>query len=263
MFTRGLWITGIWWSLLIIITNNKLHAAPSMDSSLLYVQQAWEAQNRGDLQPAIQIYEAILKQGYCSAELYNNLGLAYAKMGQLGKAILQWERALHYQPYYTEAQHNLQAAQQHISRPITATPSIALVQGWLALRQTCSAQTWGFLFLLLWGLSWGLGVYLWKKNQETWKTQKETKVIIGLLALSLLIFVLGLGQQRQEQEQNIAIVIAKEAGLRPYPKLSSEEMEILSEGVRLRLIEEEGDWIKVELPNYLVGWVPNRLVERL
>lgn len=263
MFTRGLWIIGIWSLLLVIITNNKLHATPSIDSSLWYVQQALEAQNRGDLQPAINIYEAVLQQGYCSAELYNNLGLAYAKTGQLGKAILQWERALHYQPNYAAAQHNLQAAQQHIRRPVTATPPIALVRGWLALRQLCSAQTWGLLFLLLWGLSWGLAVYVWTKDKEAWKTQKASKIVIGCLVLSLLIMVLGVGQQMQEQEQNIAIVTAKEAGLRPYPELSSEEMEILSEGVRLRLMEEQGDWIKVELPNYLVGWVPKRLVERI
>ena len=263
MFTRGLWIIGMWWSVWAIMANNKLHAAPSLDSSLLYAQQAWEAQNRGDLQPAIKIYEAVLQGGYCSPELYNNLGLAYAKTGQLGKAILQWERALRYQPNYAEAQHNLQAAQQHIRRPVTATPPIALVKGWIALRQTFSAQTWGVLFLLLWSLIWGVGLYLRTKDKETWKTQKASKVVGGLLLLSLLIVVLGIGQQMQEQEQNIAIVTAKEAGLRPYPELSSEEMEILSEGVRLRLMDEQGDWIKVELPNYLVGWMPKRLVERI
>lgn len=261
MVTPTFWRQTISWafgSLLLALTS-IVHAETPQEQA----QTAWSAQQNGQTKRAIQQYEAVLKEGYYSAELYNNLGLAYAKQGILGQAIVQWERALRLQAQHPEAQHNLAVAQQHIRRPITATPSIALVQGWRYLHQLQSAQGWGILFLLLWSGSIVLVGYAWKQGKKDWKQQASSKWALSLLLFSLLPLSWGIAQQAQEQDKDIAIVIAKEAGIRPYPELSSEEMEILSEGVRLRKIEEEGEWVKVELPNYLVGWVPKSLIEEV
>ncbi|MGH1338493.1 MAG: hypothetical protein ACRBFS_20425 [Aureispira sp.] len=226
-------------------------------------QKAWEAQQNGQIKLAIQYYEEIVKEGYYSKELYNNLGLLYSQQGALGKAIVQWERALRLEAQNQEATHNLAVAQQHIHNPITATPSIAIVQSWRDLQQMQTAQAWGLLFLLLWSVSIGLLGYAWKMGKADWKKQITSKWALGVLLFSVLPLSLGVAQQAQEQERTIAIVIAKKAGLRPYPELSSEEMEVLSEGIRLRMVDEAGEWVKVELPNYMVGWVPKSLIEQV
>lgn len=245
---------------ILIMSNALAGLAEPIDKTL---QKAWEAQQNDQTKTTIQLYEEVLATGHYSTELYNNLGLAYAKQGALGKAIVQWERALHWDPQNQEAQHNLKAAQQHISHPITTTAPIALVQGWQHLQQTLSARSWGVIFLLLWVIICGLGGYAWKKGKTNWKSQKEIKWLLSLLLFSLLPLVLGLGQQAHEQTRNIAIVVVKKAGLRPYPELSSKEMEVLSEGIRLQMLEEQGEWVKVELPNYLVGWLPKSLIEQV
>lgn len=249
-------------SLLWLCQPSTIKATPT-DSLLSIAQQAVEAQQNGQDKTAIQSYEKVLAQGHYSAELYNNLGLAYAKQGTLGKAIVQWERALRWNAQSADAQQNLKAAQQYIARPITATPPIFLVRGWQQLHQWCSAKSWALLFLLFWGLAFVAFGLAWKKDPAHWKEQVASKVALGILVLSFVPLGLAWAQQNQEQETNVAIVIAKEAGLRPYPELSSKEMEVLSEGVRLYVLEQEGDWLKVELPNYLVGWVPKSLVERV
>lgn len=252
-----------WIGLLWIMGISGMVLANPTEQSLELAQTALQAQQNGQLEKAIQSYEQVLEQGYFSPALYNNLGLAYAKQGQLGQAIVQWERALRLEAHYSEAQHNLAAAQQHIAYPIPSTPPIALVQAWQTIHQSLSAQVWGFLFLLLWSSSLALGALAWKKGGAAWRSQQEVKIALAIVLFSLLPLTLGIAQQSHEQEKRVAIVVAEQAGLRPFPELSSEEMEILSEGIRLRLLEEEGEWVKVELPNYLVGWVPRSLIEQV
>lgn len=252
------WVCLLW----IMVISGGVLANPT-EQSLQLAQTALQAQQNGQLKKAIQNYKQVLEQGYFSPALYNNLGLAYAKQGQLGQAIVQWERALRLEAQYPEAQHNLKVAQQHINHPIPSTPPIALVQAWQKLYQSLSAQAWGILFLLLWSSSLALGALAWKKGGAAWKSQQATKIALGIVLFSLLPLTLGIAQQAHEQEKRVAIVVAEQAGLRPFPELSSEEVEILSEGIRLRLLEEEGEWAKVELPNYLVGWVPKSLIEQV
>lgn len=262
MFLPMCWIPK-WFCLILLMGMSGLALANPTEQNLQQAQTAFQAQQNGQLEKAIQNYGQVLQQGYFSPALYNNLGLAYAQKGQLGKAIVQWERALKLEAQYTEAQHNLAAAQQYIHHPISATPSIALVQVWQNIHQSLSAQTWGFLFLLLWSSSLALGAFAWKKGGNAWKSQQEIKLALGIFVVSWLPLTLGMSQQAQEQEKGIAIVVAEQAGLRPFPELSSEEMEILSEGIRLKILEQDREWVKVELPNYLVGWVPKSLIEQV
>ena len=49
---------------------------------------------KNDYASAIQIYEALLKEGE-AAEVYYNLGNSYYKAGDIAKAILNYERALY------------------------------------------------------------------------------------------------------------------------------------------------------------------------
>jgi tetratricopeptide (TPR) repeat protein len=234
-----------------------------IDSALQQAQEALEAQQNGQMANAIARYEQVLQQGYYSANLYNNLGLAYAKQGQLGRAIVQWERALRQEPLNEDAQHNLRAAQQHIARPITATEPIALVKFWRGLHHQATAEAWGWLFVLLWSMAVLAMGYAWQAAGAAWRSHVGTKIALVVLLLSSLPLSLGLAQQAQEQERGTAIVVAQQAGMRPYPELSSEEMEVLSEGVRVQIIDTDGEWVKIQLPNYLVGWLPKSLLEQV
>ena len=58
---------------------------------------------------AIEIYEALLQQGE-SGEVYYNLGNAYFKQDELGRAILNYERALLLQPGNADISANLDIA---------------------------------------------------------------------------------------------------------------------------------------------------------
>ena len=80
-------------------------------------QQARDAYSNGDYVQAISIYETMTQEGE-SDELYYNLGNAYYKNNQIGKAILNYERALRLNPSYDDAAFNLQLANEKIQDKI-------------------------------------------------------------------------------------------------------------------------------------------------
>lgn len=222
--------------------------------------KAFEAQSKGKHATAIQYYEQILAQDQAAVNLYNNLALAYINNQELGKGIVQLERALRLSPNNPIALQHLQAAQQKIETPIPAIQSLFFIRWWRALAASFSNTTWAIIGLLicwigaaLWGRSWWLA-----SDTKKWRT-----IAFVLFAISGLCFALGNHQRAQLLDQQVAIVIKKEIGLRAAPNLSSDEIAYASEGIKVRILETQEQWAQVELPNKLLGWVPLEFVERV
>ena len=63
---------------------------------------------QGDFKEAISGYEALVRAGQWSANLFYDLGNAYFRTGDFGRAILNYERALALERHHPEATANLQ-----------------------------------------------------------------------------------------------------------------------------------------------------------
>src|SRR5881392_935733 len=64
----------------------------------------------GHFKEAIDRYEALVRSGQWNANLFYDLGNAYFRTGDFGRAILNYERALVLEPHHPEATANLQIA---------------------------------------------------------------------------------------------------------------------------------------------------------
>src|SRR5256886_8061056 len=65
---------------------------------------------QGHFAEAISGYEALVRTGQWSANLFYDLGNAYFRVGDFGHAILNYERALALEPHHPETQANLRIA---------------------------------------------------------------------------------------------------------------------------------------------------------
>src|SRR5207248_7338026 len=74
--------------------------------------RANEEFGKKQFQEAIRDYEGVVKAGQWSAPLFYNLGNAYFRAGDLGRAILNYERALALEPRHPEATANLALARE-------------------------------------------------------------------------------------------------------------------------------------------------------
>src|SRR6266705_4736986 len=77
---------------------------------------------QGHFKEAISGYEALIRSGQWSANVFYDLGNAYFRTGDLGRAILNYERALALERHHPEATANLQIARDE-ARALEILPS--------------------------------------------------------------------------------------------------------------------------------------------
>lgn len=240
-----------------LITFCLYAAEPSVQ-----LASANKAYQQNDFTGAIQQYEALLKQGYRSAALYYNLGNSYYRTRDLGKAILNYERALLLDPHDADIKHNLQFVQSQLPDEIDPLPAFFLSKWWNALSGLLSAQTWSVLALiLLWiGIT---GLSLWLLGTK--RVYKKIGFVAGIIVLAISLFAFTLANSRTDIIQNSgrAVVLQKEIVLRSAPDTQSKEVFVLHAGSTVKLLDKIGDWHKVRLGDGVQGWLPDQSLERI
>ncbi len=102
-------------AILTVIAAESLH--PTFDAAVT-------AQADGNHAEAIAIYERLVSEGVVNADLFYNLGNAYAMTDRIGPAIANYRRALHIRPRFTQAQENLSrcldSARRGLAPPLEA-----------------------------------------------------------------------------------------------------------------------------------------------
>src|SRR5207244_338270 len=87
-----------------------LMASPSFAQPDADFEKANQEYAQGHFTEAISEYEALVRAGQWSANLFYDLGNAYFRVGDFGHAILSYERALALERHHPEATANLQIA---------------------------------------------------------------------------------------------------------------------------------------------------------
>jgi len=221
-----------------------------------------QAYQKEDYEAAAKHYEKALSGSMKSAQAYSNLGLAYHKAGDLGRAILNFERALRQDQSYTPAKQNLRAARQLIDINIKTPAGFWLFKAWDNFSAIFISKTWSiiFWFFLFIGLAGLLAWYLRINNRlKIW----GLGLGIGFLAIGLLPFMAAWGASSEEYNSSYAIVVGLKAGIRTAPGLDGEDIMVVSTGVKARIAEQTGDWYRVRLENGVLGWVPAKAIERI
>lgn len=226
------------------------------------LQSANEFYKNKDFVKAIETYEAILEQGLESKAVYYNLGNAYYRQNQLGKAILNYERAQIKAPKDTDIKHNLRIARQQLQDDIEVLPAFFLTRWWHNARMGLSASGWGVLaLLLLWLGIAGLIVWILLPTRR----HKKLGFVLGIILLVLFILPLRLAMSRANFEKNTAsaIIIAPEVILRAGPDDESTTVLELHQGTKVFLLDQIDDWYRVTLANREEGWLKGAEVEKI
>jgi tetratricopeptide (TPR) repeat protein len=225
-------------------------------------QQANMAYQKNNFDEAAQLYQQVLAAGYRSAELEYNLGNAFYKMGDLGKSILHFERALILSPNDADTKANLEMARSQVKGELDALPEFFLSAAWKKCRSAFSSGLWGTTALALWWAGFaGLAFWLLGKNRK----QKKMGFFLGLalLLLSILPFSLALSRAAYEQNTGQAILLQKTAPLRSAPDEGGSEIMTLHEGTKVQLLDFLSGWWQVRLPNGERGWLEGKALERI
>ena len=110
-------------------------------------QEGNEAYNNKDFKTAIKLYENCVNQGVANPILFFNLGNAYFKNENLGKAILWYERALRLEPNNEDIIHNLAFANTQIVDKVN-NDVFWIEQFFNKILFLFSTRSWAFLSII-------------------------------------------------------------------------------------------------------------------
>lgn len=232
--------------------------ASSADDLFAEGNQAFEAKA---YEKAIQAYEGVLAMNKESAELYFNLGNAYYRNNNLGKSILNYERAKRYAPHFEDNNYNLSIAQNKTIDNITPVPPFFLAVLWQGIYQLMSPSIWGILGVLMLLASVG-GVAYWLLSAERVRKQQGFYGAIAGLLCAILFLAAGNSYHQYQNNKQTAILM-QQVDFKDGADELSNTISALHEGLKVYLIESINDWQKVQLENGEVGWLPVGSFEKI
>lgn len=236
-----------------------LVAFVSMSSNYEAANQAYAEGNYGQ---AAELYTQVLEEEGIAPEVYYNLGNAYYKQNEIGKAILNYERALRLKPFYTDAKYNLQLTQQRVVDDIQNTQK-SFLSVWIeSLIQSLTSNVWAYISIgcfvacALLFLS-----FAFAKRLILRKFSFHMAVVFILVSLLTGIFA-GVARHNYV-ERTDAIILQGVATVKSAPDMSGTDLFVLHEGTKVRIADVVGDWYEIHLANGNRGWIEKQMLERI
>lgn len=211
----------------------------------------------GKFAEAATIYEKIEPK---TAHVYFNLANAHFREGKLGLAILDYERARRLAPRDPDIAANLKFAEQRLGvDDVNASPR-AWQRFFRSVIQSRSATEWGIYELVaLWLFVLAVVACLYLPRL---RTGLITIGIAGFVAFAASAFALG-HEIFSDRTAAAAVVVATEMDARFAPAPDSTVHFKLTEGTRVVIREDRGQWLFVERADGQQGWVRSDAVERV
>jgi tetratricopeptide (TPR) repeat protein len=216
--------------------------------------QANQLYQQNKFAEARDAYESVVRNGFLSGELHYNLGNAYYKTGDVGKAILNYERALKFMPNDDDLKHNLLLADLMITDKIEATPRLFLWEYWDDIKGAFSLLT------LTW-ICYGVFVLLISSICVVILARTYQLRRLGLFggsvssAVLILFIMLLIGKIGEVNRADAAIVTAKITTVKNSPDAKSSDAFVLHSGVRVTITDGVNEWVKIRLADGKVGWM--------
>jgi hypothetical protein len=221
-----------------------------------------ELYRAGKYQEAVKEYESIIKQGRFSAELYFNLGNAYYRDNQLARAILSYERAALLHPNDPDIEHNLKLAYLKTVDRIEAVPDMFLIQWMHAVGALIPPETVRVIFVFSWVLLFGSLAAMYLVLLPGVLRAVRRLFFIACVVVVLCVVMLGI-QSFRDTAQDKAIIVAQTVTAKSSPDAKAVDAIVIHEGVKVKLTDSVGDWVKVTLVDGKIGWILAEQCERI
>ena len=212
----------------------------------------------GQYAAAAREYEELLQGGLESGNLYFNLGNAYFKAGEQGRAILNYERARRLIPGDPDLEANLAYAQS-----ATATEACPSPLWWRLVFPL--AQRTGFQ-PMLWITSAVYSLFMLAVvTYRLWlRRPRWLRSVSAVLAVLVLLTTSSLAAQAISDSRRQAVVIQNgDTPARFEPAAAGTVHFVLKQGTLLRVIDTREGWLEVMRCDGRRGWVERAAIEEL
>jgi tetratricopeptide (TPR) repeat protein len=241
--------------------------------------QLYEA---GDFEEAAAVYEETVARGAVSPELYYNLGNAYYKSGNLGRAVLNYERALQLAPRDEDARANLGLVRtmlrdkQFVEEPGLVGKTAKWLHRRLNVAESLLVSSIVYLafILVVIGFIFRHTIFLSRLYPKISmispgrflgldKTQDFLLATATLFVLFVTLAGSAYSKYRDVSSRRAAIVIEEEVPVYSGPSTDATLQFKIHEGTRVTTGETRPGWMQIRLPGDLSGWIGDGMVDRI
>lgn len=209
------------------------------EEAFVNANAAYEA---GDHGKAIELYESLLRHGYENGHLYYNLGNAYLRGGELGRAIASYLRSQVFLPRDQDVRANLEFARKSAKdalAPPGPGPVLSTLFFWY---YGLSPAELGTLLVVLNVLFWALLVVrIYRRDSE----------VLRWVVIVLLLLVLTVGGSfalRQLMPEVTAVIVPQEVEVRSGTSDHDLVLFKLHAGTEVRVVDDREASVRIALP---------------
>ena len=222
-------------------------------------QQGNTAFDQANYDAAISAWQKLVDHGYESQDVFYNLGTAALKKNDLGHAVLWLERARRMGPVSEDLAVNLESARARQGDKVVGQGSGEPFVERVALATPRRPVTIGFL------VAWLGAAALWLLFRFL---PKGRRAAVAVLASLLLIAAVPLGALLAahvylDQAVREGVVMSSTVQARELPSATSKVSFEVHAGLKVRLLESDGGFVQIRLPNGLVGWAQREGIAQL
>ncbi len=233
-----------------------LLAMQTSGQSLDSLDNAQQAYTQTDYDSAIQFFELTVSGGIYNGEILYNLGNTYYHQGNLGQALLNYQRAMLFIPRDLDL--NIQIARVRSLRSTIQTevaqPLILIEQ---ATSQVFTITELSILTFILWCITWIAIILI--QIKKSWR--RKFIVAVGILCIACASIVVLLGARLYIYHQMPFAVITKSSTpVYSGASISYFKQYELSEASEIYILETQDEWYKFVTADNRQGWIESEAV---
>jgi hypothetical protein len=233
--------------------------ARSSDSAFARATELYRA---GAFNDAAQSLESIVAQGFASGEVYFNLGNAYYRDGNVGRAILAFERAARLLPSDDDVAHNLRLARLKAVDRIDPVPEFFLVAWLRSISEVLPPSAARTLFLVFWAAVFGSLVALFLGRTAA-IVRSARFAFFAAVPLAVVLGGLWMAQLTALNEDHSGVILTPTVTARSSPDANAVDAFVIHEGLKVEIGVTVDGWTRITLADGKVGWVREGDVERI
>lgn len=210
---------------------------------------------RGEVDAAVKGYEALVQEGIEDAQLSFNLGNAYVRQGQLGRAIAAYRSSEKLAPRDQDVRKNLELVRAQVSDAVTPPGPSAIATTLFFWHFALSTRESLIVAVLA-----NLGLFLVLALRRVGLARSLTPFALPTFIVLELLFVPSWGVKALAPS-DVAVVRVPEAQVHASHQSDAVVRFVLHDGAEARVTERNDTWARIELADGKQGWVELNSVE--
>lgn len=218
------------------------------------MQKGNEFYKNNQFQLSIDEYNKLINQGYTGTSLYYNLGNAHYRLGNIGYAVLYYEKGLKLSPGDEDAKHNLALVKLNLKDKVETLPPFFIFNIWEGVLALFTVNGWTvFAYIVFLLLLLCIVAYFFSRSS----TQQRISFFTGIGITVFLILTIIMLMVKMNKELNIkdGVIISNIVTVKSSPDNSSKDEFVIHEGLKVRLEDKVDNWSKIRLADGKVGWI--------